>query len=228
MNNSKWVKTKPVIAIDGPAASGKGSLTRNLAKELGFSCLDTGKIYRALGKKVLAAQAETDDKQSILNLIGSLKLADFNDPDLTSVENGKVASQLAAIGWVREALVDLQRKMAYEPVFESGKEAPGAILDGRDIGTVITPDADLKIFVTAELETRVDRRYAELVSKGKDIHRDEVRQDLMKRDDRDKNRDCAPLIYDESYIQLDSTNLTIEEMVNIAKIAFEKSQSKKD
>lgn len=179
-----------IIAIDGPAASGKGTIARALAAHFGFHHLDTGLLYRATGAKggdpVLAAQ--------------SLDASDLNRPDLRSAEAGQAASRIAAIPQVRAALVDFQHRFA--------AREPGAVLDGRDIGTVICPDAAIKLYVTASDRVRALRRAAEL---GADPEK--MLAQLQERDRRDSERATAPLKPAPDAVVLDTSNLTIADAV---------------
>ncbi|SNR56240.1 (d)CMP kinase [Paracoccus sediminis] len=182
-----------IIAIDGPAASGKGTIARALAAHFGFHHLDTGLLYRATGAKggdpVLAAQ--------------TLTASDLTRPGLRSAQAGQAASRIAAIPAVRAALVDFQRRFA-------GQE-PGAVLDGRDIGTVICPDAAVKLYVTASDRTRAARRAAEL---GADA--DTMLKELRERDRRDRERATAPLRPASDAVILDTTDLTISDAIAVA------------
>lgn len=178
------------IAIDGPAASGKGTIARALARHFGFVHLDTGLLYRAVGA------LGGDPVQTAQNL----SAADFARADLRSAEAGQAASRVAAIPEVRAALVDFQRRFA--------KTEPGAVLDGRDIGTVICPDAALKLYVTASDQVRARRRALEL---GAD--EDETLAELRERDARDRARDAAPLRAAEDALTLDTSEMSIDEAV---------------
>jgi CMP/dCMP kinase len=174
-----------VIAIDGPAASGKGTLARRLAEQAGLPHLDTGLLYRATARAVLAAGGDLADPGAAERAARSLALP-FADPAaLRGADMGEAASIVAAHPAVRAALVDLQRGFAATP--------PGAVLDGRDIGTVICPDADVKLFVTASPEVRAGRRHRELAAKGEHHDLEMVLADILKRDARDSGRTDAPL-----------------------------------
>jgi cytidylate kinase len=188
-----------IIAVDGPAASGKGTLARRLARELGYAYLDTGKLYRAVGMAVLRAGGDPADPIAAESSARALDMAGLDDPELAGDEAAQAASKVAAIPGVREALLELQREFAGRP--------PGAVLDGRDIGTVVCPEADIKLFVTATDEIRARRRHKELLGKGKDSIYARVLQDLRERDARDSARSIAPLKPAEDALVLDTTQL---------------------
>ena len=166
------------VAIDGPAAAGKGTIARAVAAHFGFAHLDTGLLYRAVGARVLQGEDP-------LEAARSLDQADLESPDLRSREVAKAASKVAAIPAVRAALLQFQQAFA--------RRAGGAVLDGRDIGTVICPDAQVKLFVTATDEVRAQRRHAELIGKGTEVTLEDVAADLKARDARDSTRSVAPL-----------------------------------
>ena len=191
-----------IIAIDGPAASGKGTLARRLAARFGFVHLDTGALYRAVAAALLDAGEDPDDEDAAVAAACSLDPATLDDPRLRSGEVGKAASVVAAMPRVRAALLEFQRDVA--------ATEPGAVLDGRDIGTVVCPGADVKFYVTADLDVRARRRHLELASGGRPVEPDDVRRDLAARDERDRTRADAPMtIADDAYL-LDTTNLDIE------------------
>ena len=175
-----------IIAVDGPAAAGKGTLARALARHYHFHFLDTGSLYRMVGLAVLSKGDKPQDPVAALEAARSLKPNLVRDEDLRSEEVGDAASVVAANLKVREALLGLQRAFAARP--------PGAVLDGRDIGTVVCPDAEAKIFVTAAPEIRARRRHAELAERGATPSFDSVLADILARDERDRNRVPAPLI----------------------------------
>lgn len=187
------------IALDGPAASGKGTIARAVAERFGFAHLDTGLLYRAVG--ALAAETGRDPAE----VAASLTEADLERDDLRSGPAGQAASRVAAIPEVRAVLLDFQRRFARRP--------GGAVLDGRDIGTVICPDAEVKLFVTAAMGTRARRRHAELSAKGDPRSLEEIEADLAERDRRDSERDEAPLKPAEDAVLLDTTDMTIEAAV---------------
>src|SRR4051794_27368177 len=174
-----------IIAIDGPAASGKGTLGKRLAAHYGLRHLDTGLIYRAVALATIEAGHRLDDVPRATAAASALDVGRFEDPALKSREVGEAASIISAIPAVRTALVAFQKDFAAQP--------PGAVLDGRDIGTVICPDADIKIFVTAPPEARAHRRYLELAAASKGISEPEILSDILRRDERDRTRSVAPL-----------------------------------
>ena len=200
------------IAIDGPAASGKGTLARTLAMKLSFDYLDTGTLYRAVAKEALAQTLEiSDESQSIQQLVKiakALNLPISQDETLRSPEVAQAASKIASLADVREALVEKQRDFAQNP--PSGK---GAVLDGRDIGTVILPDADRKFYIDADIEVRAKRRHLELTASGTEISYAEVLADLVERDARDKNRTTAPMIAAKDAIFIDTSQRNAEEVL---------------
>lgn len=205
---SKLPIAKPiVITIDGPAAAGKGTLARRLANYLDFAYLDTGAIYRAVGLKTLRAGNIPTDAQAATRAAETMSADEFAsllaDPDLRTDAAADAASKVAAIPSVRAALLDFQRRFAAAP--PGGKN--GAVLDGRDAGTVICPEAPIKIFVTASVEARANRRFKELQAKGEAAIPAAVLQDLQARDARDSDRSIAPLKPAEDAYRLDSTAL---------------------
>ena len=201
-----------IIAIDGTAASGKGTLGRTLAMRLGLDYLDTGQLYRAVGLAVKQAGVNLEDAsdETLKTLIDELDLCQKFGPELRSSEIGELASKVAAIAQVRASLLERQRDFAHNP--PNGK---GAVLDGRDIGSVILPDADAKFFIDAAADIRATRRHLELKARGEDIEFSEVLADIIKRDCRDKNRTVAPLIAAEDAFLIDSSDKNAEEVLAI-------------
>jgi cytidylate kinase len=197
-----------IIAVDGPAASGKGTLGKRLAAHYGLRHLDTGLLYRAVAKAVRDAGHALDDVAHAVAAARGLDPAKFDEQALKSHVVGEAASVVSAIPQVRDALFALQRNFAATP--------PGAVLDGRDIGTVICPDADVKIFVTATPEVRARRRAAEMRAAGVAIEDREVLADILRRDERDRTRSAAPLVRAADAVELDTTDLDIEAAVAAA------------
>lgn len=192
-----------VIAVDGPAASGKGTLARRLADHLGYAHLDTGLLYRAVGLRLLRAGHDLDDAGTATRAAADVGAEELIDPALRADATANAAGVVAAIPAVRQALLGFQRNFIAHP--PGG--AAGAVLDGRDIGTVICPDADHKIFVEASLEVRAERRLKELRERGVDSIPSRVLHDMTERDTRDRNRRVAPLVPAEDAYLLDTTRL---------------------
>ena len=188
-----------VVAIDGPAAAGKGTLAERLAAHLGLAYLDTGLLYRAIGRLMFDRGFDLDNAELAGQFAQALDPEDLKRGDLRGREAGELASRVAVHPQVRSALVDFQRAFA--------ARAPGAVLDGRDIGTVICPDADVKIFVTASAEVRARRRTDELLAKGRDVHYETILAETKERDDRDSNRAVAPLKPAADALVLDTSRL---------------------
>lgn len=191
-----------VIAIDGPAASGKGTLARRLAAHFGLPHLDTGLLYRATACALLDEGLPLDDVEAAVAAARGLSLVDFDEARLRARDMGEAASVVAAMPAVRAALIDMQRGFAARP--------EGAVLDGRDIGTVICPDATVKIFVTAAPETRAQRRALELARAGEAADYAAILEDVRRRDARDSGRRAAPLKPAGDAVTLDTTDLDIE------------------
>jgi cytidylate kinase len=197
-----------IVAIDGPAASGKGTLAKRIAEHFGFPCLDTGLLYRAVARAVLAQGASLEDEGAAAGVARTLDLNTLADPGLRLPEVGEAASIVGRHPAVRAALLEFQRDFA--------RQKPGAVLDGRDIGTAVCPDADVKIFVTADIEVRARRRYVELRGQGEQVTFESVLGLIRCRDERDAGRASAPLRRAEDAILLDTTNLDIEAAVDAA------------
>jgi CMP/dCMP kinase len=197
-----------VIAIDGPAASGKGTLARRIAEHFGFAHLDTGKLYRATALGVLDAGADPADSAAAEKAAENLDLSRLGDPRLLDEDVARASSVVAAIPAVRAALLALQRSFAQYP--PGG--AKGAVLDGRDIGTVVCPDADLKIFITASAESRAFRRAKELRERGAEAIYDAVLQGMKERDARDSERRVAPLSAAPDAVTIDTTLLDADQV----------------
>jgi cytidylate kinase len=205
-----------IIAIDGPAASGKGTLGKRLAAHYGLRHLDTGLLYRAVAKAVLDAGHSLDEIPVAVAAAQRLDPERFDEAALKSHALGSAASAVSAIPQVREALLSLQRKFA--------ATSPGAVLDGRDIGTVICPDANAKIFVTATPEVRARRRAMEMRAAGAAVDEREVLADILRRDERDSSRSAAPLKRASDAVLLDTTDLDIEAAVQAAIAIVERAR----
>jgi cytidylate kinase len=194
----------PVIAVDGPAASGKGTIARALAEHLGLPHMDTGMLYRAVALNLWRWGGNPSSEFEALRACDDLGF-DPADADLRSEPVSKIASMISAYPSVRAALLERQQDFASEP--------GGAVLDGRDVGTVIAPDADVKLFVTATPEVRAERRLNELQSRGMNAHYDDVLADIRSRDERDSGRAIAPLKAAPDALLLDTSNLSPEEAI---------------
>jgi len=192
-----------IIAVDGPAASGKGTLSRRLAQRFRLGHLDTGRLYRATGLRALLAGGDPADPDVAVAAARAVRLSDLDDPRLREERVGEAASVVAAIPAVREALLGFQREFAHHPPGDFA----GAVLDGRDIGTAVCPEADAKIFVTATLEARAMRRFKELQADDSGIIYERVLQDMKARDARDRGRATAPLKRAPDALELDTTAL---------------------
>lgn len=198
------------IAVDGPAAAGKGTISKAVAAHFGFAHLDTGLLYRAVGAKLLLGMEPITAAQT-------LTAEDLEADDLRSPEVAQAASKVAVIAEVRAALLDFQRSFA--------RRAGGAVLDGRDIGTVICPNAEAKLFVTASAEVRADRRFAELAASGAAISRAQVLADVKERDARDRDRAEAPLKPAEDAVEIDTSEMKIEAAIEAAIAVIEAKQA---
>jgi len=206
-----------VIAIDGPAASGKGTLAHRLAEHYGLPHLDTGLLYRAVACSLIDEGLPLDDVTAAEAAARGLSLTEFDPERLRSREMGEASSVVAAIPAVRAALIDMQRSFAARP--------EGAVLDGRDIGTVICPNATVKIFVTASPETRAQRRALELASRGEDVDYAAILEDVRARDARDSERALAPLKAAEDAVMLDTSALDRDEAFAAALAIVEKARN---
>lgn len=204
----------PVITIDGPTASGKGTVAQLVAERLGFHYLDSGALYRLTALSALRTETPLDDEQALSRLAGKLHCSFSNGAIYLNGEDvsmtiraekvGNTASKIAALPALRRALVDLQLRFA---------QMPGLVADGRDMGTVIFPDACLKVFLTASVEARAERRYKQLIDKGFSANMHDLLKDLNERDERDSNRAVAPLKPAEGAYLLDTSNLTVNQAV---------------
>ncbi len=193
------------VAIDGPAAAGKGTISRAVAEHFGFAWLDTGSLYRAVGVKALEIGRGVIDPAVAAQVAAHLQEHDLNRDDLRTARAGQAASKVAALPEVRAALLDFQKAFA--------RREGGAVLDGRDIGTVICPEAEVKIYVTASDDVRAERRWKELRENNPDLSLEQVRADLAARDARDALRDTAPMRAAPDALLLDTTKLSIDAAV---------------
>ncbi|MGJ3230899.1 MAG: (d)CMP kinase [Oceanicaulis sp.] len=197
-----------IIAVDGPLASGKGTIARALAARFGLPHLDTGTLYRAVAVELIEAGLPPEDADAAEAAARTLEVASIDESKIRTAGAGQAASVVSAHPGVRRALLAVQRNFAAQP--------GGAVLDGRDIGTVIAPEADVKLYVTASEETRAWRRQAELVNRGEDVTFDQILGQLRQRDARDASRADAPLMKAEDAVELDTTEMTIDEAVRAA------------
>jgi len=202
-----------IIAIDGTTASGKGTIAKRLAAHYGLPHMDTGRLYRATAVAAIKKGVALDDEARLAAVAASLDLNDFNEAELRTAEAGKAASVVSALPAVRQALFELQRAFA--------TQAGGALLDGRDIGTVIAPDADVKLWVDADVEQRGYRRWRELLGFGEGVSLEQVIEQLRERDARDQSRKDAPAAMATDAVLIDTTDLTIEAAVEKALAAVE-------
>ncbi|AVA19767.1 MULTISPECIES: (d)CMP kinase [unclassified Rhizobium] len=198
-----------IIAIDGPAAAGKGTLSRRIAEEFGFHHLDTGLTYRATAKALLDAGLPLDDEAVAETMAREIDLAGLDRAVLSKHEIGEAASKIAVMPAVRRALVEAQRAFS--------RREPGTVLDGRDIGTVVCPDAPVKIYVTASAEVRAKRRYDEIVNAGGSADYAAIFEDVKRRDERDMGRADSPLRPAEDAHLLDTSEMSIEAAFQAAK-----------
>ena len=206
------------VAIDGPAASGKGTLAVRLGAAFGLPVLDSGLLYRAMAAAVLAASGDLDDEETCAAAARTIELGDLADPRLRTAAMAEAASRAAVHPAARSVLVDLQRAFA--------AREPGAIVDGRDIGTVILSDADAKLFVTASVEARARRRWREAVSGGEALSYDDVLTDIRRRDARDVSREAAPLRPAPDAVLLDTTDLSIDAAFDAARRIVEAARAR--
>jgi len=202
-----------IIAIDGPAASGKGTLARRLAAKFGLAHLDTGRLYRATALAVLEAGDDPADPAAAETAARSLDVTRLDDPRLNREDVARAASVVAAIPAVRAVLLDTQRRFAHQPPESApGIAAAGAVLDGRDIGTVVCPDAGVKLFLVASAESRASRRVKELRERGTPAIYGDVLQDMRERDARDSERRVAPLSAASDAVTIDTTSLDADQV----------------
>jgi cytidylate kinase len=207
-----------VIAIDGPAASGKGTIAEDLGRAYGFPVLDSGLLYRAVGVNVMRQGGDPADPEAAGAAARVLDPRDLDDPAYRTREAGEAASLVAAHPGVRAALKAFQRNFA--------AQEPGAVIDGRDIGTVIAPEAPAKLFVTASAEVRAERRFRQLQGQGEQVRYDDILEDILRRDERDSGRAASPLVKAEDAALLDTTGLTISQAADAARRIVEEARAR--
>jgi len=207
-----------VIAIDGPAASGKGTVAAGLAADYHLPHLDTGLLYRAVGWTVLQAGQDLDDEFAAMAAARALEPAQLDNPSLRGRDAGEAASRVAVHLGVRGALLAFQRDFA--------AREPGAVIDGRDIGTVIAPEAPAKLFVTASAQARADRRWRQLTGQGESVSLAEILADIARRDERDSGRAAAPLVAAADAVLLDTTDMTIDMAADAARRIVEAARAR--
>ena len=205
-----------IITVDGPAAAGKGTLSQKLADKYGLAYFDTGMVYRAVGLRMLLNNCDLNNVEVAekeaenLTFVSMIELS--KNKDFRSAKGGEAASIVSSYGGVRSRLLDMQRNFAKNPTYADGNPAKGVVYDGRDTGTVICPNADIKFFVTATPEVRAKRRYDEFIAKGMEANYEDVLKDVKIRDERDANRKDAPMKPADDAIILDTSDLGIEEV----------------
>ena len=208
-----------VITVDGPAASGKGTIAATLGRHYGLPVLDTGLLYRAVGVLLQRAGGDPDDMQSAGAQAKALSVAMLEDPAFRTRAAGEAASRVAVHATVRAALLQLQRDFAATP--------GGAVLDGRDMGTVIAPDAPAKLYVTASPEVRAGRRHRQLVAQGEDVSFEDVLADIRLRDARDAARQASPMRPAEDAVLLDTSEMTIDQAADAARRIVEAARARR-
>jgi CMP/dCMP kinase len=207
-----------LIAVDGPAASGKGTIAEGLARLHGYPCLDSGLLYRAVGAATIAAGGDLDNADDAAAAARALRADQLENPGLRTREAGEAASRVAIHAAVRAALLDFQRTFA--------AQRPGAVVDGRDIGSVIAPWAPAKLFVTAAPEVRAGRRWRQLEGQGQSVAYDDILADILKRDERDSARAASPLVMAPDAVLLDTTEMTIDQAADAARRIVETARGR--
>jgi len=207
-----------VIAVDGPAASGKGTVASRLAALYGYGMLDTGLLYRAVGVRLLAAHGDLDDAVAAEAAAKGLDLVELENPKVRTRAAGEAASRVAVHPGVRAALFDLQRQFT--------TREPGSVIDGRDIGTVIAPEAPAKLYVTATPEIRAERRWKQLSGQGETVAYADVLADIHRRDARDGGRESAPMTQAPDAVLLDTSEMTIEQAADAARRIVEAARAR--
>ena len=217
-----------IITIDGPAAAGKGTLCSYLSKHYKLAYFDTGMVYRAVGLDMVLQNLNLQDEETAEKIAKSLTFEKMmmlsKHPDFRSDIGGSAASKVSALPKVRAALLKMQQDFALNPVFADGTPANGVIYDGRDTGTVVCPNADIKLFVTASSEVRAKRRFDEFIAKGINTTYDKVLEDMIARDKRDQERASAPLKPADDAIVFDTSDMTAQEEINKAIEIIEKKK----
>lgn len=208
-----------IITIDGPAAAGKGTISALLSEKYNFVCFDTGMLYRAVGLQMVLTGQELQNIEAATKIASSLTYRQMMElsvhPDFRSDIGGQAASVVSSYQPVRTALLEMQRSFGKDPKFANGEPANGVIFDGRDTGTVVFPDADLKFFIVADTEVRARRRYNEFISKNIPCSYEKVLADMKERDERDKNRATAPMKPADDAIIIDCSELSIDEVMDV-------------
>lgn len=219
-----------IITIDGPAAAGKGTLASNLSKKYNCTYFDTGMVYRAVGLEMYLRKKDLSNEEAALEIAQNLTFEHMQElaqnPDFRSALGGKNASVVSAYPAVRKALLKMQQDFALRPVFADGTPAQGVIYDGRDTGTVVCPNADVKFFITASPEVRAERRYKEFLQKGMKTSYEEVLADVKARDERDANRTTAPMKPAQDAVIFDTSDLSIQEVITKACEVIDAKQKK--
>ncbi len=209
-----------IITIDGPAAAGKGTLASSLARKYKYAYFDTGMVYRAVGLEMYLSGQDLNSETAAAAVARSLtfsKMTELSEhPEFRSQLGGKNASIVSAYPSVRAALLKMQQDFAADPVFADGSSALGVVYDGRDTGTVVCPQADVKFFITASPEVRAERRYKEFVAKGMNVTYEDVLADVKARDERDMNRSAAPMKPAADAVIFDTSKLSIKDVFNKA------------
>ncbi|WP_426029468.1 (d)CMP kinase [Caulobacter sp. DWP3-1-3b2] len=207
-----------IIAVDGPAASGKGTIASRLAKLYGYPLLDSGLLYRGVGLKVAQDGGDLDDVSVATAAALALRPSELEQPELRTRAAGELASRVAVHTPVRQALREFQQRFA--------AQEPGSVIDGRDIGTVIAPAAPAKLYVTASAEIRADRRWRQLVGQGEAVAYDEILADIRKRDERDGGRADSPMTQAADAVLLDTSEMTIDQAFDAARRIVETARAR--
>ena len=218
-----------IITIDGPAAAGKGTISSYISQKYKLAYFDTGMVYRAVGLQMVLNGNDLNDEAKATEIASNLSFTQMIElskkPDFRTDIGGQSASIVSAYPNVRKVLLAMQQNFALKPIFADGSSANGVVYDGRDTGTVVCPNADLKLYITASTEVRAQRRYAEFVAKGIQTSYEQVLSDMKIRDERDSNRSSAPLTPAKDAIIIDTSDMNIEEVIsNIIPLVEKKLQ----